>query len=99
MANSKRFAISFGSYIKQLSKVVFSSTLILGLIIGVSLLFIGEASINLDIGLEFSAIDGLWVMLGFPIASVLLFVLLSPLSFYIYKLISRRKLANAPPDA
>ncbi len=91
--------ISFSNYIKHLSRIIFSSTLTLGLIIGVSLLVIGETSMNFDVGLDFSALDGLLVMLGLPIFSVLIAVVLSPISFFIYKLLSRQKPENAPPDA
>ncbi len=99
MTGPRESAISFGSYIKLISIVVFSSTLILGLILGVTLLVVGEASTNFDIGLEFATFDGFVVMLGLPIFSVLVCVILSPLSFLIYRLLSKRKPENVPPAA
>lgn len=90
MTNTSESAISFRSYLKHLSIVVFSSTLTLGLIIGIFVLVIGETSINLDGVVEFSAIDGLWVMLGLPVLSVLVLMILSPLSFFIYRLLASR---------
>ena len=54
---------------------------------------------NADVGLDFGAIDGLWVMLGMPIISVLIFVFLSPISFFIYRLLPKRNHEKVPPDA
>jgi len=96
---SGKSAIRYRSYLKHLSVIVFSSTMILGLIIGAFVLVIGETSINLDGVVEFSSIDGLWVMLGLPIFSVLIFVIVSPLSFFVYRLLLRGKTEDSPPEA
>ena len=87
MEDSRKSTVSFGGYVWHLSIIVFSSTFVLGLILGVSFLVIGETSMNFEVGLDFSKIDGLWMMLGIPILSVLIFVVLSPLSFFIYRLL------------
>jgi hypothetical protein len=97
MTNSGKSAVSFGGYIILLSKIVFSSTLVLGLIIGGVLLVLGETSMDLDIGLDLSAIDGLLLMLGLPVFFLLVFAILSPLSFFVYRLLSGSE--NATPDA
>ena len=52
---------------------------------------------NLDMDLDFGTYDGLWVMLGLPILSTILFLVLSPLSFLVHKLFSKGKTDNEPP--
>lgn len=44
---------------------------------------------NLDGDLEFGAFDGFWLILALPLVSLLVFVLLSPLSFLVHKLLSK----------
>lgn len=98
MARSARLKSSFVSYIRQLWPIVFSSAAILGLIIGITLLIIGEAALDFEIGLELAAIDGLLVIVGLPVLSVLLCILLSPLSFFVYRLLSRWRAGSATPE-
>ena len=44
--------MSFGRYFRQLCIFVVSSSLTLGLILGISLLVAGESSMNLDLDLD-----------------------------------------------
>ena len=69
--------------------IILSSSLVLGLVLGIILLLIGEVSMNVDGDLEFGALDGFWLILALPVLSILVFVLLSPLSFLIHKLLSK----------
>jgi galactitol-specific phosphotransferase system IIC component len=78
---------------------VLSSSFVLGLILGISLLVIGETSMKVNGSLDFAAFDGLWVIVALPAASMILFVLLSPLSFLVHKLLTRRRDKIPPPDA
>ena len=80
-----------GSYIKQLAMIVFSSSFVLGLIPGIALLVTGETTMEADLTFEFERIDGIWFMLGVPLGALLVFMLLSPLSFLVYKLLSKKK--------
>ena len=89
----------FGSYIKHLVKIVFASSLALGLVLGISIFVSGETSMNIDLTVDFDAVDGVWVILGLPLVSILLFSLLSPLSFFIHGLLSKRVPENALRDA
>ncbi len=89
----------FGSYIKHLVKIVLASSLALGLVLGISIFVSGETSMNIDLTLDFHAVDGVWVILGLPVLSILLFSLLSPLSFFIHGLLSRRTPDNVLRDA
>jgi hypothetical protein len=97
MTIERRFAVRFGSYIKHLVKIVLASSLALGLVLGVSIFLSGETSMNLTV--DFDAVDGVWVILGLPVLSVLVFSLLSPLSFFIHKLLSKRTPENVLRDA
>lgn len=87
----ERSPISFKEYVKQLCLFVVTSSFVLALIIGVVLLFYGDGSMNVDGNVEFGDYDGLIVILGLPLASVFLFVLLSPLSFLVYRALRRKR--------
>ncbi len=86
---TRRIVISFSSYIKQMCIFILSSSLVLGLVLGITLLLIGEVWMNVDGDLEFGALDGFWLIFALPVLSILVFVLLSPLSFLIHKLLSK----------
>ena len=89
----------FRRYLGQLCKFVVSSSLTLGLILGISLLVAGESSMSLDLDLDFGIFDGFWLILGLPALSILIFTILSPLSFFVHKLLSRRGGESVPADA
>jgi len=78
--------------------IVLSSSFVLGLILGIAMLIIGETSLEADLTFEFGAFDGLWLILGLPLVSGLVFVLLSPLSFYVHRLISKIGAKRESPD-
>ena len=100
----RRIEISFGSYIKQLCKIVLSSSLVLGLVLGITFLLIGETTMSADGDLDFGAFDGFRLILAVPLVSILVFVLLSPLSFLFISYYrssvpeSLGRSDNAPPD-
>ncbi len=70
----------------------------LGLALGVTFLLIGETSMNVDGDLDIGAFDGFWLILGLPVITLLVFVILSPLSFLIHRLLSRKDAGNASQD-
>jgi hypothetical protein len=84
-------SISFSSYIKQLFKFVLSSSVVLGLIVGLSLLIAGETTMEIDLTFEFGRFDGFWWMLGVPVLAILVFVILSPLSFLIHRQLTKKQ--------
>jgi uncharacterized BrkB/YihY/UPF0761 family membrane protein len=94
-----RDSISFGDYIKQLCKFVLSSSVVVGLIVGISLLLAGETTMEIDLTFEFGSFDGIWWIFGLPVLSVLIFVILSPLSFLIHRQLSKTKTKDAQSDA
>jgi len=48
---------------------------------------------------DFDAVDGVWVILGLPVLSILVSSLLSPLSFFIHGLLSKCTRENVLRDA
>lgn len=82
-------AVNFGTYVRQLLGIVISSSLTLGLIAGIALLVLGDFTMNLEGDLEFGRYDGFWLIFGLPLVSILVFGVLSPLSFLISRLFSR----------
>jgi len=82
--------MSFWSYTKQLCMFVLSSSLVLGLILGLTFLVIGETTMNVDGDITIGALDGFWLIIALPVLSLLVFLLLSPLSFLVHKLLSKR---------
>ena len=89
----------FGRYSSQLCIFVLSSSITLGLMLGISLLIAGESSMDVDLDLDFGVFDGLWLILGLPALSILVFTILSLISFFVHRLLSRRGGESAPPDA
>ncbi len=83
--------MSFWNYTKQLCMFVLSSSLVLGLIVGITFLVIGETTMNVDGDISIGALDGFWLIIALPVLSLLVFVLLSPLSFLVHKLLSKRR--------
>ncbi len=81
--------MSFSSYLKQLCLFVLSSSLVLGLILGISFLVVGETTMNVDGDITVGAFDGFWLIIVLPLLSMLVFVLLSPLSFLVHKILSK----------
>lgn len=83
--------MTFAHYIKLLLKIVVSSTFILALLIGVPILFTGDDPAEARLTLEFDAIEGLAIIVVLPLLTAVVFALLSPLSFFVFKLMSRPK--------
>ncbi|MDJ0916579.1 MAG: hypothetical protein QNJ05_02370 [Woeseiaceae bacterium] len=94
-----RDSISFGNYIRQLCKFVFSSSVVLGLIVGVSLLLVGETTMELDWTFKLGPFVGIWWILGLPVLSLLLLLILSPLSFLVHRPLAKTKNEDAKSDA
>ena len=72
---------------------VFVSTLVLGIIFGISMLLVGETSMGLDFTFDFGTFDGIWLMLLLPILATLVFAILSPLSYLVSRLIAKKSRA------
>lgn len=80
----------FGNYLKTLLKFTISSSLSVGILACMFIVLVGETSMNFEIGLDVEAMDGLWVLLGVPAVVVLVVAVISPISFLIYRLLTRQ---------
>lgn len=89
--------ISYFNYVLELSKYVLTSSAVLGVILGAVMLVSGEGSVNLDLEFDFDALDGLSVMFGLPLVFLLLFALLSPLSFWVHSLVLKQRSDRETP--
>jgi len=49
---------------------------------------------EIDLTFEFGPFDGVWWIVGLPVLATLVFVILSPLSFLIHRLLSRKRTAD-----
>ena len=80
--------MKFGSYLLLLVRIIFSSSLALGLLLGIAIFIGGETTAKMDLTLDFESIDGIWMILGLPVLFILVFLLLSPISFFIHAVLS-----------
>ena len=83
--------MKFRSYIAYTMKVAFSSSCALGLVLGVLVLVTGGAEGEISVDIDFSTKDSLWFFLGVPALISVLFILLSPLSYFIHGAVFRGK--------
>ena len=92
--------MSFSSYVKQLSAYVPSSSIVLGLILGIAVFVAGEGSLdaNLDFDFDFGGLDGLWPIFLLPLAALLVFLILSPLSYLVHRQLSKRSSRRVAAD-
>jgi hypothetical protein len=79
--------MSFGNYIRSLLTIMISSFVVLALLAALVIVFVGETSMTLEIGLELDMIDAAWVLFGLPTIAVAVFLTVSPISFQVYRLL------------
>jgi len=87
--------MTYSNYLKQLCKFVLSSSVVLGAVVGTANLIADESTADVDLEIDIGGFGGLWLIPGLPLVSILVFVLLSPLSFWFHKLLSK-KTSNSP---
>ncbi|UCC14261.1 MAG: hypothetical protein JSW21_13090 [Gammaproteobacteria bacterium] len=80
--------MGFGDYIRTSSKVVLAVSLAAGLLLGLLVLLAGEGDVNLALEIE-SRNDAIWILVGLPLIALLTSLLLTPLSYLLYRLIFR----------
>jgi len=81
--------VKFGKYVALQSKVVFSSSLALGLVLGILVLAFGGAEGSITLDIDISRSDSIWFLLGVPSILTLLFLIVTPRSFLVHTSISR----------
>ncbi len=65
---------------------------------GLSFLIAGETTMGIDLTLEFAPFDGFWWIIGLPLLAILVFVILSPLSFLIYRQLPGKRAEGVQSD-
>ena len=91
--------MSYRDYLGKLCRYVLSSSVLLGIILGVANLIAAESTANIDLEFDLGGPGGLWLIPGLPLSALLVFVILSPLSFQVHKLLSKKGADKATADA
>lgn len=86
---SRGKTITFGTYIRQLVKFGLSSSAAFALVGFVLLLVVGDVAADIDLTLAFGTVDGVLLLIVLPVITILLLLLLSPLSFRIHRILAR----------
>jgi len=81
--------MNFRTHLKQAAWTALLSSLALGLVCALVLAVTGGTSFKLSADVSFERLDGLWLLLLAPVAGVLLTALLSPLSYFLHRLLAR----------
>ena len=89
MTQFNRSTDTFGGYFGMLWKVILTSTFPVALIIGIVMLFSGGSEMHIDGDIDLGTFGALWVLLALPIVALLAFLIFSPLSYPLYRLLTR----------
>jgi hypothetical protein len=81
--------MKFAAYIALVARVAFAFSATLGLVLGLLILLGNGAEGNIAVDIDISTADAIWFVLGTPLVVTTLFLILSPLSFFVHKLLSR----------
>ncbi|MBE9538820.1 MAG: hypothetical protein IMF06_07030 [Proteobacteria bacterium] len=90
--------MKFSEYVVLQLKVAFSSSLAIGLVLGILALAIGKAEGTITLDIDLSPSDSLWFLLGVPSAVTLLFLVITPVSFFLHSAISRTRKEESGRD-
>ena len=77
--------ISFRHYVGLLVRFAVSSSLVLGLIIGIWLLVSGGTTAEIDLTIELGRFNGFWMVLLLPVLVLLIMLLIAPLSYFVFR--------------
>lgn len=91
--------MKFSSYLVLLLQLTFASSLAIGLVLGVLMLFIGGAEGSITLDIELSRPDSVWFLVGTPLIITFLFLVVSPLSFFIHAATTRLRPGKPTDDA
>ena len=81
--------MKFGKYVALQLKVAFSLSLAIGLVLSILILVIGGAEGTISLDIDLSPPDSVWFLLGVPSAVTLLFLIITPVSFFVHAAISQ----------
>jgi len=81
--------MKFGEYVVLQLQVAFSSSLAIGLVLGILVLVTGGAEGTITLDIDLAPSDSMWLLLGVPSTVTLLFLVITPVSFFVHAAISR----------
>ena len=90
--------MKFNRYIAELTKFALSTSLVLGLVLGTLVIVTGGAEGSITLDIDLSAIDSIWFLIGTPVLILLLFLLVSPLSYCVHFFAFSRKAEKSGND-
>lgn len=91
-------AMRFRGYLAGTMRGAFSSSLALGVVLGVLVLATGGAEGEVSLDIDLSRGDSFWFFLGVPVLISALFLFVSPLSYFIYRVVFRGKSMKSSND-
>jgi hypothetical protein len=90
--------MKYRNHIAETMRGAFSSSLALGLVLGILMLIVGSVEGDITLDIELARWDSLWFFIGAPLLTCMLFLLLSPLSYFIHSITFRKKPMQASDD-
>lgn len=82
--------MSYGDFLKQLLPYTLAGSSALGLVLGL-LIIVSGAHGELSFDIALARWDGLYLIFGLPLVLGLLFLLVSPVAWLIYRLLGRHR--------
>lgn len=82
--------MSYRDYLGTLCRYVLSSSVVLGIIFGVANLIAEESTADIDLEFDLGGPGGLWLIPGLPLVALVVFAILSPLSFQVHRMWPRK---------
>lgn len=90
--------MKFGKFIAAQLQHAVSFSLSLGLLAGLLVLLIGRAEGSITLDIDITYIDSIWFLLGIPLVVIVLFLLCSPLSYFIHRGVLQIFSSASTPD-
>lgn len=87
----------FRDYVVLLVRITVASSVVLGMIFGIAILISGGTTANIDLTIELNRFNGFWMVILLPVVSLLLLVLASPLSYFLFRRLPGGRDAGVEP--
>ncbi len=86
MSDADHARQSYAGYVASVPGIFAASCVALGLLLAIAILFVGYMSIDATLNPGFDRFDAIRMLLGLPVTAAVVFLVSSPLSREIYKL-------------
>jgi hypothetical protein len=91
--------VKFTEYVVLQLKFAFSSSLAVGLVLGLLILAIGGVEGDITMNIDLSRSDSVWLLLGVPAAVTLLFLIVAPVAYFLFALLFSARTKKSSQDA